>query len=87
MRVLLLADFTSQPCGIRNFADQTLTALRRHPGLEVTAWDGYYPELYRRREAQEAAVYLPLDANDYEVTLAWECVLDSAQHDQFKLGA
>lgn len=66
MKVLVVGDFTSQPCGIRNFADQTVTALARHPGLEVTPWDGYYPEIYRRREAGEPA-YLPADAETYDV--------------------
>lgn len=67
MRVLVLGDFTAQPCGIRNFADQTYRALCNHPGLQVEKWDGNYPELYRRREACEAAVYLPVDAADFDV--------------------
>lgn len=66
MKVLLVADFTQQPCGISNFAHQTLTALRRHPGVEVTAWDGNYPKLYARREAGEPT-YLPADAASYDV--------------------
>lgn len=66
MKVLVVGDFTSQPCGIRNFADQTYAALSRHPGLQVAKWDGHYPELYRRREAQEAT-YLPADAHTYDV--------------------
>lgn len=60
MRILLVADFTSQPCGIRNFADQTVTALRRHPGLEVDTWDGDYPTAAR-------AGYLPSYAHQYDV--------------------
>lgn len=66
MKILVLADFTQQPCGIRNFADQTVTALRRHPGLEVDTWNGHYPELYRRREAGETC-YLPEHAASYDV--------------------
>ena len=67
MKILVLGDFTSAPCGIRNFADQTYRALCNHPGLEVAKWDGHYPELYRRREACEPAVYLPEDAASYDV--------------------
>lgn len=66
MKILVVADFTAQPCGIRNFADQTVRALSNHPGLEVDTWDGHYPELYRRREAQEPC-YLPDNAASYDV--------------------
>jgi hypothetical protein len=66
MKVLVLGDYTAQPCGIRNFLDQTYTALARHPGLEVHKWNGHYPELYRRREAGEPC-YLPDDAASYDV--------------------
>lgn len=66
LRVLLVGDFTRQPCGIRNFLDQTFAALRRHPDVEVSIWDGHYPTVYARREAGEPA-YLPADAAGYDV--------------------
>ena len=66
MRVLVVGDFTAQPCGIRNYLDQTYRALSNHPGLTVDKWDGHYPEIYRRREACEPT-YLPDDAASYDV--------------------
>ncbi len=71
MKVLVVGDFTQQPCGIRNFADQTVTALQRHPGLTVDKWDGNYPLLYARREAG-LPCQLPEHADDYDVIhLVW----------------
>lgn len=66
MKILVVGDFTAQPCGIRNFADQTFRALSNHPQLDVHKWDGHYPELYRRREAGEPC-YLPDDVERYDV--------------------
>lgn len=80
--------------------DLTYT-IKRAPGYYVKSTGATIPvsaEAFGRMrwggdstDAQaEARAFLAgqgLDANDYEVTLAWECVLDSAQHDQFKLGA
>lgn len=66
MKILVVGDFTAQPCGIRNFADQTFRALSNDSRLEVHTWDGHYPELYRRREAGEPC-YLPRDAESYDV--------------------
>lgn len=68
LHVLVVADFTAQPCGIRNFADQTFTALRRHQNLAVTIWDIHYPLVYARREAGVAyGGLLPLDADRFDV--------------------
>jgi hypothetical protein len=66
MRILVVGDFTRQPCGIRNFADQTVRALANHPSLEVDQWDGHYPLIYARREACQPA-YLPDNAATYDV--------------------
>lgn len=74
MRILVVGDFTAAPCGIRNFADQTYTALSRHPGLTVDKWDGHYPGIYARREAG-LPTYLPPDAADYDVIhVNWHCI-------------
>jgi hypothetical protein len=65
MKVLVLADFTAAPCGIRNYADMIVGGLRHH-GVAVTPWNVHYPLVYARREAGEPT-YLPDDWATYDV--------------------
>ncbi len=65
MKILHVANFSAGNCGIKNFALQTSTALRR-AGCDVTDWDGHYSTIYAKIQRQEPS-YLPLDADTYDV--------------------
>lgn len=73
MRVCVICNFSDTRCGIANFGHQTVTALR-HAGHEVLAWDGTYPEVYRRREAG-LDPHLPPDLDSYDVLhVIWHAI-------------
>jgi hypothetical protein len=73
LKICVVCNFTDTKCGIANFGHQTVTALTR-AGHAVTAFDGTYPEVYRRREAG-IDPFLPPDIATYDVLhLIWHAI-------------
>lgn len=59
MRVLHISNFSTVRCGVAEFGRQ-LSAAARAAGVDLTDWDGSYPECYRRG-------YFPEDVYRYDL--------------------
>lgn len=70
MKLCIIGNLTDRRCGIQNFCQQTITAFR-HAGLNVTAFDGTYAQVYaRQQEVQyhpEIDPFWPPDLESYDV--------------------
>lgn len=72
MRILVVYNSSTAPCGFRHLGDQLVTALRRGCATDqVDVWDGTYPVLKARLDRGEPA-YWPGDIATYDVVhLIW----------------